>query len=170
VGASCVQLLDVAVRVGGKIGSFVLKVRDARRDMDAVARELLSIKLCAESIKQDFSRYHTSAAELVEALNDEPLEEDEAIWEDITEEHHLPPDVRQNLKKILQNATSVIRQLEELMEQMPAGSLQGRARWALNGSQNVMRLRDNLEAHKCALEIAIQLVTLYAFSFLFLHC
>jgi hypothetical protein len=30
------------------------------------------------------------------------------------------------------------------MEQMPAESLQGRARWALNGSKNVMRLRDNL--------------------------
>jgi hypothetical protein len=88
VGASCVQLLDVAVRVGGKIGSFVLKVRDARRDMDAVARELLSIKLCAESIKQDFSHYHTGAAETAEGLNDEPLGEDEAIWEDITEEHH----------------------------------------------------------------------------------
>jgi hypothetical protein len=53
ISTACVSLIATLGRILPQIVSFISDVRDARRDMDAVSRELHSLSLSLENLRDD---------------------------------------------------------------------------------------------------------------------
>lgn len=53
VSTACVGLLAAVAQLTVQITTFVSGVREARRDMDAVSRELSSLALCLQTLRVD---------------------------------------------------------------------------------------------------------------------
>jgi hypothetical protein len=56
VSTACVGLLAAVAQLSTQIAQFVSGVREARRDMDAVSRELSSLALCLETLRDDSTK------------------------------------------------------------------------------------------------------------------
>ena len=115
-----------------QISTFVSDVRAARKDMDAVSRELVSIQLCLEAIEGDGRKRAIS----------------------------YPKDVETSLKQILVNVETTIAQISNLLFKLQSGRLGRRVQWALSSKQEVNKFRSSLESNKTALEIAPSLGTI----------
>jgi hypothetical protein len=54
----------------------------------------------------------------------------------------------------------VLEEIEEKLKKHSGNMIDKAARWAINGQNDVAKLRSSLEAHKSALEIALDMVAL----------
>ena len=110
---------------------FTREVRDARGDVDAVSRELSSLKL------------------LLELLVD-----------DTAEGKKLPDTLQKQVTAIVGNCNHVLVQIDLLLNKFQGGGVRKHAMWAVNGRDDLAKLRSNLEAHKTALEIALDMIAM----------
>jgi hypothetical protein len=58
LSTACVGLITAISQLSVQITGFVSSVRDARKDMDAVSRELISLTLCLEALRDDSQKIH----------------------------------------------------------------------------------------------------------------
>ena len=125
ITTAALSLLGTSIALSKQISAFVITTKDARKDMDAVSRELASLQLCLESLK----------------------EEDDA--------NHFPQKLRESLTIIMRHCQDIIDQIGSLLARFASGNISRRLQWSLFGRDEAERLRNSLEAHKSAIEIAL---------------
>lgn len=125
-------LAVTAATVLNKIVTFVRDVRAARKDLDAVSRELTSIQLCLEVLDIDNKKHCIL----------------------------YPEPVTDQLNQILVNLEYSIEQIRELLLKLQVGRLGRRIQWSLTAKQEMNKLKSSLESNKTALEIALSLGTI----------
>ncbi|KAF5675124.1 hypothetical protein FCIRC_7597 [Fusarium circinatum] len=83
----------------------------------------------------------------------------EFIQEDVTDESKsFPTTLERHVSVIIINCNSVVVELQECITKYGGDSrLKSKTGWAINGQGDVAKLRSNLEAHKAALELALDM-------------
>lgn len=133
VTATCIGLASTITRTSLVVMDFVQDVRTARSDLDAVSRELLSLKTVLELLADD--------------VNDSTGQS-------------IPQTLQKQIAGIVTNCTGVVVDIEDTLKKHDGGKLSQAAKWVASGKNDVAKLQSSLEAHKSALEIALDMVTL----------
>ncbi|KAJ9613325.1 Vacuolar protein-sorting-associated protein 27 [Cladophialophora chaetospira] len=115
-----------------RIASFVAEVKGARKNLDAVARELSSLHLCLGSIKTDDQHGGLS----------------------------FPAAMRSNIHQIIVNCDVVVQQMNDILIKLSSGRLGRRIQWSLTARDEMNSLRSSLESNKTALEAALTVGTI----------
>jgi phage tail tape-measure protein len=115
------------------VTGFVRDVRAARGDLDAVSRELLSLKTVLELLADD-----------VASPNNESF----------------PETLKKQIAGIVTNCSRVVTEIEQTLNKHEDARLGKAAQWITSGKADVAKLGLSLEAHKSALDIALDMVTL----------
>jgi hypothetical protein len=131
ITVGCVGLLQAIAAVTTTITGFVQEVRSARSDMDGVSREILSVKTVLGLLEQDVANNA-----------------------DMT----FPENLRKQITGILTNCTAVIMDIQASLHKHEGNRLQKAAHWVLSGKDDMTKLRTSLEAHKSALDIALDMI------------
>ncbi|KAF5722947.1 hypothetical protein FMUND_2304 [Fusarium mundagurra] len=134
IATGCASLISTIGSLSLSINAFVRTCREARSDLDRVARELLSLQTVLELIQ-----------------------------EDVTDENKtFPTTLERHVSGIITNCNSVVVELQECITKYGGDSrLKSKAGWAINGQGDVAKLRSNLEAHKAALDLALDMLSLH---------
>ncbi|KAE9367026.1 hypothetical protein N431DRAFT_562288 [Stipitochalara longipes BDJ] len=133
ITATCIGLASTITRTSLVVIGFVKDVRAARTDLDTVSRELLSLKTILELLADD--------------VNDSTSQS-------------IPQMLQKQITGIVTNCTGVVVDIEETLKNHDGGRLNKAAKWVASGKKDVAKLQSSLEAHKSALEIALDMVTL----------
>ena len=133
VAHTCVSVLSTVTTLSIQIHSFVSQVRDARKDMDAVSRELSSLSFCLKTLQDDCENGKVAYPEILQ----------------------------QTLVGVLQNCEKVLTEMQELLRKMSSGNIGRRVQWSLTGRDDMMKLKSGLEAHKATIDIALDMVSMY---------
>ena len=115
------------------MSGFVRDVRAARSDLDAVSRELLSLKTVLELIADDVAGPNSEL---------------------------FPETLKNQIAGIATNCSGVVTEIEQTLNKHESGRLGKAAQWVMSGKDDVAKLRLSLEAHKSALDIALDMVSL----------
>lgn len=109
------------------------EIRGARSDLDAVSRELHSLTTVLEMLAHDAGDTARSA---------------------------FPPSLAHQVTGIVKNCGGVVSQIEASLEKHGGEStrLKKGVQWSWGGKSDMEQLRSSLEAHKSALDIALQMV------------
>ncbi|KAH7226379.1 hypothetical protein BKA60DRAFT_591811 [Fusarium oxysporum] len=133
IATGCATLISTIGSLSLSINSFVRTCREARGDLDRVARELLSLQTVLELIQEDVA----------------------------DESKTFPTTLERHVSGIVTNCNSVAVELQECITKYSGDNrLKSKASWAINGQGDVAKLRSNLEAHKAALELALDMLSL----------
>ncbi|KAF2465109.1 uncharacterized protein BDR25DRAFT_346390 [Lindgomyces ingoldianus] len=135
VGA--VSLTGTITKAIFTINTFVRAVRDAPSDRDAVKSELVTLKTALDGLTDDFESADPTSG-------DEPI----------------PKVVQTHIVKIIGSCYDVVHAIEDLLQEHSGNGVKMKAKWALSGSDDMAKLRSNLEARKSALELALDVVVL----------
>ena len=133
IAVACTSLISNIVTLSKQIVTFVSDFRDARKDMDAVSRELSSLSLCLEGLRNDSSKIQ------------------------------LPTSLQQNLVGVLRNCDDVTKEMRELLRKLSSENLGRRMQWSIIARDEMNKLRSRLEAHKSAIDIALDMISMYVF-------
>lgn len=131
ITTACISLTATITKTSISVSAFVRSVRAARSDLDAVSRELASLKTLLELIAEDAKDAET-----------------------------FPNTLRKHIAGILSNCELVLVEVQRLVEKYDKPGVIKASKWALAGSEDVAKLQLSLEAHKSALEIALDMVAL----------
>jgi hypothetical protein len=132
ITATCIGLVSTITKTSLLVVGFVKDVRSARSDLDSVLRELQSLKTVLELLTEDCT--------------------------DSTK--NIPQILQQQISGIVTNCSGVVVDIEQVLERHDGGKLAKATKWVASGKNEVIKLRSTLEAHKSALEIALDMVTL----------
>lgn len=134
ITASCLTLVGTITKLSTTLIVFVKSVRGARSDLDTISRELHSLQTVLELLAEDASD---------------------------SSKNHFPPTLQKQIEGIISNCGQVLAEIERTLEKYKGYGASKGARWAVSGSDDVTKLRISLEAHKSALEIALEMVAMY---------
>lgn len=137
IATATTALLATIGRTTVTITTFVRSVRDARKDLEAICRELASLRLSLETLSDDL--------------------ENPAI--------EINANLEKNLRRVLGSCETVVGKIEELLVKMlgAEGGVSGGVKgieWSVTVKGDVDRLRGGLEAHKMSLDLVLDLVVL----------
>lgn len=132
VTSGCAGLIMAIGGLSVKIHSFVRTCREARGDLDSVSRELLSLRTILELVQEDAS----------------------------DETKPFPKTLNQHVTAIIANCNLVVADIQSCITKYGQDRLKTRVSWAINGQGDINKLRSSLEAHKTALEIALDMLAL----------
>ncbi|KAL6357120.1 hypothetical protein LRP88_10738 [Fusarium phalaenopsidis] len=133
IAASCIAFAQVADKTIGTIRGFIIDCRDARSDLSAVNRELSELKLTLN---------------ILEDLVPDGSETGDP----------LPSSIRDDMRDIIKNCLDAAKEIDDVLVEH-----RGRfaaVSWAAKGKQKVNSLKAVLEAHRCALNLAVDTITL----------
>ena len=139
ITATCVGLASTITRTSLVVISFVKDVRSTRSDLDVVSRELSSLKIILELLAEDVNDSTTLS---------------------IPQTLHIPQTLQKQITGIITNCTGVVVDIEKTLVEHGGGRMNKAAKWVASGKSDVAKLRLSLEAHKSALEIALDMVAL----------
>jgi hypothetical protein len=131
ITVACVSLSITIAKTSLSVTVFVRAVRAVRSALDGVSRELASL---------------TTILEL--------------LAEDAKDIDNFPETLRKNITGILSNCEHVLVELQRLVTKYDKSGIIAGTKWTLAGTEDVSKLQMSLEAHKSALEIALEFVTL----------
>jgi hypothetical protein len=137
ISTGCLSLISAITKISVEVTNFVRSVRAARRDLDAISRELLSLKTLLELLADDASQNSNNV---------------------------FLSTLQTQIAGIVSNCTLVLEEIGHVLKKHEGSKFTKAAQWALTGSQDVQKLRLSLEAHKSALEIALEMVSWYLAS------
>lgn len=132
ITASCAALLSSISKLSIQLSTFALEIRDARKDIEAVQRELSSMKLCLEMLHNDV----------------------------INSNFDYPFSLQKKLVDIVHNADSVAVEISQMLRKMSSTSIGRKIQWSLMVRSEMDKLKSNLESHKSAIEIALDMVSM----------
>jgi len=115
------------------VSSFMRQLRDARNDLDVVMRELVSLKIVLEILADEASNLGPNG---------------------------LPMSLTTQVRGILDGCGRVVAQIEETLSRFEGNNLLVKSQWVLGGRADMDKLRTSLEAHKSALCIALDMLSL----------
>ena len=125
--ATCTSLISSVGKASFEIYSFVSKVRDAHRDLDAVLKELSSLGLCSETLRNDA----------------------------MVTSNRVPRPLEDKLLLVLLNTAEVVKEIREMVDHLHSDRFGNKLQWAIYGQGDMNKLRNRLESHKASLEIAL---------------
>ena len=131
IATTCVGLISAIAQLSSQMKTFVSNFRDTRKDLESVTAELQSLSMCLECLQNDYSNERVS----------------------------YPDNISKTLLAVLQNCESVTTQMQALLDQNSSSSVNKRLQWAMHGRQQMNTLRSSLEAHKSAIDIALEMTT-----------
>jgi regulator of replication initiation timing len=131
IATTCVGLISAIAQLSSQIKQFVSNFRDTRKDLESVTAELQSLSMCLECLQNDYSNERVS----------------------------YPENISKSLLAVLQNCEGVTTQMQALLDRASSASVNKRLQWAMHGSQQMNTLRSSLEAHKSAIDIALEMTT-----------
>jgi Fungal N-terminal domain of STAND proteins len=131
ITTGCLSLVGTIAKVSLTINTFVRTAREARRDLDSISRELLSLRTVLELLAQDTQ------------------ERPKAI----------PNALEKQISSIISNCGGVLQDIEKSLQRYEEGKMKS-MKWAWSGRDDVGRLRATLEAHKSALQLALDMIAL----------
>lgn len=134
ITVACASLISGIVTLTQQIATFVSQVRSSRKDIDAVSRELSSLALCLEALRDDSSKIS------------------------------FPESLQQNLVGILRNCDDVTKEMQDLLTKLSQESLRTGVQWSMLARDEMNKLRSRLEAHKSAIDIALEMISMYVLS------
>lgn len=126
IAVSCVTLVTTVGNLSLKIHTFVREVRDARGDLDAISKELGSLKMVLELLSDDAKASNGAG---------------------------FPESLIRQIAGILTNCAGVLKLIDESLTKHSGGGMRKGVKWSLAGRDDVNKLRSNLEAHKSALDM-----------------
>lgn len=132
IASGCAGLITAIGQLSFSIQGFVRTCREARGDLDRVSRELHSLQTVLELIQEDAT----------------------------DEERPFPSTIQHHVSGIVSNCNSVVVEVQSCITRYGDGKLKSRAAWAINGQGDMEKLRSSLEAHKSALELALDMLAL----------
>ena len=121
-----------------KIHSFVGQVRDARKDLDRVSRELDALQASLHGLRD----------------------------EDLAAAIVVPRDFNRRFESVLGGCETSRAAIEALLVKYQQEKLLRRIQWAAWGSDKVEKLRSNLESHKLSLNLQLSLLNLWGLCWL----
>ncbi|KAF4213867.1 hypothetical protein CNMCM5878_009929 [Aspergillus fumigatiaffinis] len=133
VAIGCVSLLDAVTRLSHSVTNFVVGFRDAQKDLAAVTRELSDLDLSLQILKADT---------------------------DPKQSYELPNDLRRYVCGIMQNCRIDVTDFEASLHEYGKEGLNQRAKWAISGRIEAQKIRTALAAHKGALNLAAETISL----------
>jgi hypothetical protein len=138
IAAACSTLINNIAPLTAKIAAFVASVRDAREDMDATLRELSSLFLCLNTLRDSSTNVQ------------------------------YPEIFRGDLLAIIGHCDIVANQMLGLLDTLSSRNLARRIQWSAMGKDRMGQLRSSLETHKTALSLALSMTTMCVHFSLFL--
>ncbi|KAF5639422.1 uncharacterized protein FTJAE_4759 [Fusarium tjaetaba] len=121
IATGCATLISTIGSLSLSINTFVRTCREARSDLDRVARELLSLQTVLDLIQEDVA----------------------------DESKTFPTTLERHVSGIIINCNSVVVELQEIITKYGGDSrLKSKAGWAINGQGDVSKLRSNLHVTK----------------------
>jgi hypothetical protein len=132
ISASCVGIISGIVAVTASIVTFVGDVREARKDMDGVRRELGSLQLSLSALSDEDKRFGFDKQ----------------------------PALKENLFGVVHNCGTIVDDIGKLLHAMDTGGTLKKMKWATTGKVSIAKLKLSLEAHKSALDIALDLIAM----------
>jgi hypothetical protein len=134
ISVSCITLITTITQVSIAVTSFVREVRDARGDLDAISRELVSLKSVLELLAEDTEGPHSAT---------------------------LPERLKEQIIDILKNCKHVVTDVEASLKKHSASRLGRAGHWVAGGGKGDMtKFRSSLETHKTALGLALDMVAI----------
>jgi len=134
ITTACLALLSAVSNATRFVTDFVISCREARNDIAAVSRELSDLDITLHILKQG-----AEASEL----------------------NQLPEDLRQHIRHIMANCTTVLVDLEALLRKYQGPGLDRATKWTLFGRKEAEKIRVSLETHKRALGLVVEVTTLH---------
>ena len=113
ITATCFGLISSITRTSLAVIGFVKDVRSARSDLDAVSRELLSLKTVLELLADD--------------VND-------------SSSQSIPQTLQKQIAGIVTNCTGVVEEIEKTLKKHDGGKLTKSAQWVASGKSDVAKL------------------------------
>ena len=136
ISLACITLIGAISKTSTVVTNFVRDVRGVKTELDGVSRELQSLKAVLETLANDAGDPTNS---------------------------FLPETLKRQIAGIVTNCMGVVVEIEHSLEMHEVTGLAKAARWKAIGHGDISKLRSSLEAHKSALEIALDMVTLYSY-------
>ena len=136
ISLACITLIGAISKTSTVVTNFVRDVRGVKTELDGVSRELQSLKAVLETLANDAGDPTNSV---------------------------LPETLKRQIAGIVTNCMGVVVEIEHTLERHEVTGLAKAARWKAIGLGDILKLRSSLEAHKAALEIALDMVTLYGY-------
>jgi len=136
IAGSAVGLAATIGRVVKDVEQFMRQVREARADMDAISRELWSVRAALEMLADDVKSVGKP---------------------DSTKSGVIVP---QTLEDILKNCGEVTERLDATLKKYNSERLKVRVKYVWSGKETINGYRSTLAAHKGALDLAVDLITL----------
>jgi hypothetical protein len=133
IAGTCVSLVGTITKTSILVTGFVRDVRAARTDLDAVSRELLSLKTVLELLAEDVANPTGKG---------------------------FPETLQKQISGIVTNCSGVVAEIEQTLKKQEGTGLKKSAQWAVSGKEDIAKLRSSLEAHKSALEIALDMIAM----------
>jgi hypothetical protein len=135
IAASCVGLLAAIGTATARIHGFLRNARDAQSDLDAVSRELGSLRTVLELIQADAEN----------------------------SQNQLPQTIVHHLCEVLTNCNGAVADIETVLRKYEKNDAVTSSRWVLSGKGDVEKLRAHLEAHTSALGLVLDMMNLCVF-------
>ncbi len=134
ITTGCVALISTIGKTSFVITSFVRDCRAARHDLDAISRELTSLETIVTLLKEDTAN---------------------------TKGQAIPETLQEQITSIVSNCSQVLTDLDNLVQKHNGATMNNAVRWSMTGKGDAAKLRSNLEAHRGALNLALELLTMY---------
>jgi STAND-like protein len=131
ITAGALACLTAIVQTSKAITNFIRGCREARGDLTVISRELSDLGIVLELLKDDT---------------------------DVADDRVIPEPIQRQILSILANCKDVIGKVDDLLAHH-AGK-RGAVLWAMGGKKDATNLRQSLEAHRGALGLALETVTL----------
>lgn len=128
IATSCLSLINGITSLTMHITVFVNDVRGARKDMDLISRELISLSLCLGALRTDCQSNRV----------------------DYPEASHV------GIERTLLSIDVLTQQVKDVLQKLSSGKLGRRIQWTIQSKDTVNQLRSSLETQKSTIEIILQ--------------
>ena len=134
VALGCISLLPPITKASKMIGTFVLEVRDARKEMNSLQAELISLSTVLEILAQD--------------MKNRP-------------ENVFPTILVENIKSIIADCEASVKQIEQCIAAHTNDKTSKSVKWALFGRDSILKYTSFLRANQMALSMAVDALNMY---------
>jgi hypothetical protein len=153
IALTCGSVLKTVAGVTKFLTQTIKDFRTARSELTAVRGEINSLQAIVELIEHDCNG---------EAYDEKTGSENPGA--DDVGESAFPEALVLHLGNILGNCSDVLKDLNKLLAKHFSTRFGPSSTWVISGKEDVSKLKATLAAHTAALNLALNLVEVYAFS------
>lgn len=128
-----VTLIDAIAKVSKTGTSFLVDVRNAKSDIEAVIGESDSIKVVITLIANEFQQRSVD---------------------------HVPKPLHEKIVGIIDNCVNLVADIDKSLAGYGSTSAQKCIKWATSGKREIAKARAGLGAHRVALELALEMLNM----------